>query len=139
MAKTLSTLKKLFGYRERSAGHQLQQAQVQLTQAEGQLDSLKALSRQYAGDYTSQLSGLTGDEIRRWQKFLGSLKAAREQQSGRVQAGTDTQERAMAAWRAQFVRRKGIDVVSKKREAYERLEDKRRERRLARTTTRSDH
>ncbi|MCY1278377.1 Flagellar FliJ protein [compost metagenome] len=126
---------------EREAARQLGQVQAQLLQAQRQLADLE----RYRLDYQQQWlergrQGVSGQWLIDYQRFLGQLEGAVEQQGRSVDWHRGVVDKARNAWQEKYARVEGLrKLVERYREEARRAEDKREQRQLDELSQRVRH
>jgi flagellar FliJ protein len=108
-AKRLAPVIELAEQTEQEAAGKLAKLQQQLLQAEQQLAGLE----QYRNDYQQQWitrgqTGVTGEWLMNYQRFLSQLETAIEQQRNSVQWHQRNAEKARAQWQQAYTRLEGL-------------------------------
>ncbi|MDT4819015.1 flagellar export protein FliJ [Pseudomonas jinjuensis] len=126
---------------EREAARQLGQVQAQLLQAQRQLADLE----RYRLDYQQQWlergrQGVSGQWLIDYQRFLGQLEGAVEQQGRSVDWHRGVVDKARNAWQEKYARVEGLrKLVERYREEARRAEDKREQKQLDELSQRVRH
>lgn len=108
-AKRLAPVIEMVEQTEQEAAGKLAKLQQQLLQAEQQLAGLE----QYRNDYQQQWitrgqTGVTGEWLMNYQRFLSQLETAIEQQRNSVQWHQRNAEKARAQWQQAYTRLEGL-------------------------------
>lgn len=108
-AKRLAPVIEMAEQTEQEAAGKLAKLQQQLLQAEQQLAGLE----QYRNDYQQQWitrgqTGVTGEWLMNYQRFLSQLETAIEQQRNSVQWHRRNAEKARAQWQQAYTRLEGL-------------------------------
>ena len=108
-AKRLAPVIEMAEQTEQEAAGKLAKLQQQLLQAEQQLAGLE----QYRNDYQQQWitrgqTGVTGEWLMNYQRFLSQLETAIEQQRNSVQWHQRNAEKARAKWQKAYTRLEGL-------------------------------
>ncbi|MNP22990.1 Flagellar FliJ protein [compost metagenome] len=126
---------------EREAARQLGQVQAQLLQAQRQLADLE----RYRLDYQQQWlergrQGVSGQWLIDYQRFLGQLEGAVEQQGRSVDWHRGVVDKARNAWQEKYARVEGLrKLVERYRDEARRAEDKREQKQLDELSQRVRH
>lgn len=108
-AKRLAPVIEMVEQTEQEAAGKLAKLQQQLLQAEQQLAGLE----QYRNDYQQQWitrgqTGVTGEWLMNYQRFLSQLETAIEQQRNSVQWHQRNAEKAREQWQKAYTRLEGL-------------------------------
>ena len=129
-AKRLAPVIEMAEQAEREAAGKLAKLQQQLQQAQQQLAGLE----QYRSDYQQQWitrgqTGVSGEWLMNYQRFLSQLETAIEQQRNSVQWHARNVEKAREQWREVYARLEGLKKLMQRyhdqaRQTAERQEQK---------------
>ncbi|TDQ40065.1 flagellar export protein FliJ [Thiopseudomonas denitrificans] len=140
-AGRLAPVVEMAGQAERDAAAKLAKLQVQLQQAEQQLAGLE----QYRNDYQQQWitrgqTGVSGEWLMNYQRFLSQLETAIEQQRSSVQWHARNVEKAREQWRQAYARLEGLKkLVQRYHDQARQMADRQEQKAMDEMAARAGH